>query len=74
MFDAPRRPTRKLDTPWPLEELVRAQRMACDGCDCDAIADALGRSRDDVRRRLDPDPAPGRAEFAGVGYQHLKHR
>ena len=74
MFDAPRRPTRKLDTPWPLEELVRAQRMACDGCDYDAIADALGRSRDDVRRRLDPDPASPRPEFAGVGYQHLKHR
>jgi len=60
--------------PWPLEELVRAQRMACEGKSFDAIARALGRSVKDVRRRLDPEPAPGRAEFATVGYPHLKGR
>jgi hypothetical protein len=27
-----------------------------------------------VRRRLDPEPAPGRQEFANVGYRHLKYR
>jgi hypothetical protein len=59
---------------WPLEELVRAQKMACDGHDVDAIAAALGRSSDEVRRKLDPEPALQRPEFAGVGYGHLKRR
>jgi hypothetical protein len=27
-----------------------------------------------VRRRLDPEPAAHRQEFARVGYQHLKYR
>jgi hypothetical protein len=76
MADQLPHPTRRpaADTPWPLEELVRAQRMACEGRDLDAIAAALGRSPEDVRRRLDPAPAPGRAEFAGVGHPHLKRR
>jgi hypothetical protein len=60
--------------PWPLDELVRAQCMACDGKSFEAIAQALGRSGEDVRRRLDPDPSPNRPEFASVGYRHLKHR
>lgn len=60
--------------PWPLEELVRAQRMACEGNDIDAIAKALSRSSDEVRRKLDPTPAARRPEFAGVGYGHLKRR
>jgi hypothetical protein len=63
-----------VDTPWPLAELVRAQCMACEGNSFDAIAQALGRSREEVRRRLDPDPAPSRPKFASVGYQHLKRR
>jgi hypothetical protein len=76
MADPTPHPTRRpaADTPWPLEELVRAQCMACEGRDLDAIAAALGRSPEDVRRRLDPAPAPSRAEFAGVGYPHLKRR
>jgi hypothetical protein len=76
MRDAMRGPSRSTsaDAPWPLEELVRAQRMACEGCGFDAIAQALGRSGDEVRRRLDPEPAARRPEFARVGYQHLKRR
>jgi hypothetical protein len=66
-----RRPT--VDT-WPIEELVRAQRMACAGESLDAIAQALGRSNEDVRRRLDPEPTSKRPEFASVGYRHLKYR
>lgn len=59
---------------WPLEELVRAQRLACEGKGFDEIARALGRTVEDVRRRLDPDPVAERPEFAGVGYPHLKRR
>jgi hypothetical protein len=59
-------------SPWPIEELVRAQRMACDGASFDAIADALGRPVADVRRRLDPEPVAWREEYANVGYRHLK--
>jgi hypothetical protein len=59
---------------WPIEELVRAQRMACEGLSFDAIAQALGRPENDVRRRLDPEPASGRKESATVGYPHLKRR
>jgi len=65
---------RTLHSRWPLEELVRAQCMACKGLSFDSIAQALGRSLEDVRHRLDPEPAPGRQELANVGYRHLKHR
>jgi hypothetical protein len=68
----PRRWTSR--SPWPLEELVRAQRMACEGMSFDSIANALGRSGEEVRRRLDPEPAVHRREFATVGYPHLKNR
>jgi hypothetical protein len=61
-------------SPWPLEELVRAQCMACEGHSFERIAQALGRSSEDVRCRLDPEPATGRQEFANVGYRHLKYR
>jgi hypothetical protein len=61
-------------SPWPIEDLVRAQRMACDGASFDAIAEALGRPVHDVRRRLDPEPAVPRDEFANVGHAHLKRR
>jgi hypothetical protein len=60
--------------PWPLEELVRAQRLACEGYSFDDIAALLGRSSEDVRHRLDPDPAPDRPDFAAVGYAYLKRR
>jgi hypothetical protein len=62
------------DEPWPLEELVRAQRMACDGLSFDDIAQALGRPREEVRLKLDPQPAPRRQEFANIGYEHMKAR
>jgi hypothetical protein len=65
---------RTAHSPWPLEELVRAQRMACEGHSFESIANALGRSAEEVRRRLDPEPAAHREEFATVGYQHLKCR
>ena len=61
-------------SPWPLEELVRAQCMACEGHSIETIAQALGRSGEEVRRRLDPEPAPHRQEFANVGCRHLKYR
>jgi hypothetical protein len=48
--------------------------MACEGASYDTIAHALGRSSEEVRRRLDPEPASHRPEFASVGYQHLKRR
>jgi hypothetical protein len=48
--------------------------MACEGHNFDSIANALGRSGEDVRRRLDPEPAPSRQGFANVGYRHLKNR
>jgi hypothetical protein len=73
MPDSPPR-RRPCHSPWPIEELVRAQRMACDGASFDAIAQALGRPVTDVRRRLDPDPAAQREEYASVGYPHLKGR
>jgi hypothetical protein len=60
--------------PWPIEELVRAQCMACEGHSVERIAQALGRSTEEVRRKLDPEPAPRRQEFAEVGYRHLKYR
>jgi hypothetical protein len=69
------RPRRRTShSPWPIEELVRAQCMACEGHSFERIAQALGRSGEEVRRRLDPEPAPSRQEFARVGYQHLKYR
>ena len=68
----PRR--RTSHSPWPLEELVRAQCMACEGHSFERIANALGRSAQEVRRRLDPEPAAHRQEFAAVGYRHLKGR
>ncbi len=48
--------------------------MACEGHSFERIAQALGRSSEDVRCRLDPEPATGRQEFANVGYRHLKYR
>jgi hypothetical protein len=48
--------------------------MACEGHSFDSIAQALGRSGEEVRRRLDPEPAAHRQEFARVGYQYLKYR
>ena len=62
------------DQPWPLHELVRAQRMACEGCSYDDIALALGRSGEEVRRKLDPEMVTPRPVFAGVSYGHLKRR
>jgi hypothetical protein len=60
--------------PWPIEELVQAQRMACAGASYEDIADALGRPLSDVRRKLDSEPATPRDEYANVGRPHLKSR
>jgi hypothetical protein len=68
------RARRPADDIWPLDELVRAQRLACEGKGFDEIARALGRTAEDVRQRLDPDPVAERPEFSGVGYPHLKRR
>ena len=65
---------RAFHSPWPIEELVRAQRMACEGASYDDIADTLGRPLSDVRRKLDPEPATPRDEYAKVGHPHLKSR
>jgi len=62
------------DGNWPLGELVRAQRMACEGASYDDIALALGRSVEEVRGKLDPEPVAARPEFAEVGYGHFKRR
>ena len=62
------------DQIWPLDELVRAQRMACEGRRIEDIAHALGRPSEEVRRKLEPVAAPRRPEFANVGYRHLKGR
>jgi hypothetical protein len=62
------------DEPWPLEQLVRAQQMECDGLSHDEIAVALGCTRREVGQKLDPEPAPNRQPFANVGHQHLKIR
>lgn len=59
---------------WPLHELVRAQRLACEGRSYDDIALTLGRSSEDVHRKLDPEPVARRPDFAGVRYGHLKRR
>jgi predicted transcriptional regulator len=75
MTDLPFRARRPADgDAWPLEELVHAQRLACEGKGFDEIARALGRTVQDVRQRLDPDPVGERPEFARVGYPHLKRR
>ncbi len=60
--------------PWPIEQLVLAQRMACDGNSFDDIAAALGRPSEDIRRRLEPDPKSDRPKSANVGYPHMKPR
>jgi hypothetical protein len=62
----------RTDERWPLEELVRAQRMACDGLTFEEIAQALGRSGEQVRRRLEAEPTPSRQAVANVGFAHMK--
>jgi predicted transcriptional regulator len=74
MTDLPFRARRPADDSWPLEEIVRAQRLACEGKSFDDIARTLGRTAQDVRQRLDPDPVAERPEFARVGYPHFKRR
>jgi hypothetical protein len=67
-------PRGRTHSPWPIEELVLAQRMACEGKTFQVIAEALGRPVKEVLRQLDPEPATRREEFAMVAYPHLKGR
>jgi hypothetical protein len=53
---------------------VRAQRLACAGVSFEEIARALGRSSEEVRLRLEPEPKPGRPATANLGYPHIKTR
>lgn len=62
----------RTDEPWPLEEVVRAQRMACEGVEFESIAQALGRAMEEVRRRLEGEPAPSRQTTANVAFAHMK--
>lgn len=39
--------------PWPFEQLVEAQQMACAGFSVEAIAEALGRPPRSVRIKLE---------------------
>lgn len=60
--------------PWPIEDIVEAQCMACDGKSVDEIAAALGRPHDEVRRVVAPDIAveTKRQEVASVGFSNFK--
>jgi hypothetical protein len=62
------------DERWPLEELVRAQCLACEGWSIAEIAQALGRTNEDVRTRLEPQALPDRPESAGIAFAHMKPR
>lgn len=44
---------------WPLEQLVLAQRMECEGRTYDQIAEVMMRPVDEVRRVLIQDDATG---------------
>jgi hypothetical protein len=63
--------------PWPIEDIVAAQRMHCEGVSVEEICTALGRGRDEVMKLLSPEDAPQprqRPERANVGFSYLKGR
>ncbi len=61
--------------PWPIDELVRAQCMECDGIPLEEIARLLGRDFFDVAHHLrqpEDGKTKSRPERANLGYAHLK--
>ena len=62
---------------WGIEEIVRAQRMACDGATLHDIAEALNREPREVLRVVEQDQ-PGsrkrRQTKAGVDHAQIKSR
>ena len=58
------------DDAWPLEELVRAQQLACEGKSLDEIAHALGRTSEDVRRRLQQE-MPGASYITTTPFSEI---
>lgn len=69
-----RKAMRSLDEakPWSIEDIVLAQRMACEGKLFEEIARALGRTTAEVVRMVDPEPEDDRQETAGMGYADVK--
>jgi hypothetical protein len=59
---------------WTIEDICRAQQMACDGKPFDEIARELGRTSAEIAQIVDPEPKADRQERAGMGYAHLKGR
>lgn len=65
------------NAPWPLDDLVEAQRMECAGHDAPAIALELGRPISDVERVLGMTARvhqPRRPDRANVGFASMKGR
>lgn len=60
--------------PWPIEDIVSAQRLACEGKSVDEIAAELQLPHDEVRRVVSPDitKETKRQEMASVGWADLK--
>ena len=60
--------------PWPIEDIVQAQCMACDGKTIDEIAAEMQLPHDEVRRVVYPDveTETKRQEVASVGFSNLK--
>lgn len=69
-----RKAARAYAEPWPIEDIVRAQQMACQGKPLDEIARELGRTSAEVVQIVDPEPKDDRQERAGMDYAHLKGR
>ncbi len=58
--------------PWLIEDIVRAQQMACEGKLFEEIARALGRTSAEVVQMVDPEPEDDRQARAGSGYADVK--
>jgi hypothetical protein len=59
----------------PLEDIVRAQNMACAGASIADIALELGYPAQRIAMLLDPEAAPpARRRTVTVGYAHIKER
>ncbi len=58
--------------PWLIEDIVLAQRMACEGKLFEEIARTLGRTSAEVVKMVDPEPKDDRQERVGSGYADVK--